>query len=207
MKALLIAVLLASPCCVAQTVPTACVPPVDGVRVAVGSDESATVSARVNQLFNEDQAAREAFRGRPPTQDELEQLIRSDAERRTEVLGYLRAGKLAFHHDFYHAAFIFQHGNCLEHIKLAAELARQAMALADTRSARWIYAATTDRYLVLQGRPQKYGTQFSANPANEPCLYPIDPATKDEERLAYGVPPLAELLKRAGGRYCEAQRQ
>lgn len=161
----------------------------------------------MKQLFDEDQAVREAFQGRTPTREELEWLIRSDAERRAEVLGYLRAGKLAFYHDFYHAAFIFQHGNCLEHIKLAAELARQAMALADTQSARWIYAAATDRYLVLQGKPQKYGTQFSANLANEPCLYPIDPATKDEERLAYGVPPLAELLKRAGGRYCGAWQQ
>jgi hypothetical protein len=46
--------------------------------------------------------------------------------------------------------------------KKANELARQGIELGDERS-KWLYAATMDRWLVSQGKPQKYGTQFRKN--------------------------------------------
>lgn len=62
--------------------------------------------------------------------------------------------------------------------------------------ARWIYAASLDRYFRSIGEPQKFGTQFIVvNGQWE--LQPYDPVTTDEERKKYNVPPLAQQLKYA----------
>jgi hypothetical protein len=57
-------------------------------------------------------------------------------------------------------------------------------------------AAAYDRWLMYQGRPQKYGTQFTTDGKSQ-RLWDVDPATTDEERAAWDVPPLAEQLRKA----------
>jgi hypothetical protein len=49
---------------------------------------------------------------------------------------------------------------------------------------------------MSRGLPQKYGTQYIASGDGPLELYDYDPATTDEERAAYDVPPLHELLRR-----------
>ncbi len=136
-------------------------------------------------IYDEDQAARmgDAI--------DWEMLNREDAERRVEVMGYLQDGKLTTGADLYNAAFIFQHGNCPEHYKLANRLAAKAVAL-DYNDARWIYAATLDRYLLSRGKKQKFGTQYTSADGCTYVLEPVDPATTDAERAEYDVPSLAE---------------
>jgi len=49
---------------------------------------------------------------------------------------------------------------------------------------------------MMQGKPQKYSTQYrSAGDHYE--LYDVDPDTSDEERALWNVPPLAEARRRA----------
>ncbi|HKY54484.1 MAG TPA: hypothetical protein VJM08_09270 [Anaerolineales bacterium] len=79
--------------------------------------------------------------------------------RRIEVLQYLQQGKIILASDLYHAAMIYQHGTCADHFKLANELAERSMNLG-YQPARWLYAASRDRYLVAIGRPQQFGTQL-----------------------------------------------
>ncbi len=74
--------------------------------------------------------------------------------------------------------------------ELANQLAERAIELGED-DARWLYAATLDRYLTSQGKPQKYGTQYQ-NVDGKWVLLPVDPATTDEERAEYRVPPLQE---------------
>jgi hypothetical protein len=91
---------------------------------------------------------------------------------------------------------VFQHGERLEHFWRAHELALKAAELGHPQPARWLAAAAYDRWLMCQGQPQKYGTQYIAEEVYWK-LSDIDPATTDTERAAWGVPPLAKALARA----------
>ncbi|MBO0777659.1 MAG: hypothetical protein J2P37_02420 [Ktedonobacteraceae bacterium] len=62
--------------------------------------------------------------------------------------------------DYFHAAMIFQHGERLEDYWQAHELAKQAVAQGYRPAACWFVAASYDRWLMHQGKPQKYGTQY-----------------------------------------------
>lgn len=152
--------------------------------ISFGEDESPEITARLKQLFEADQAARQ-------TQAiDWERVAREDTNRRFEVLDYLTHGQLTFPESLYYAAFIFQHGNCSDHFQLAHQLAERALDLGYDK-AHWIYAATLDRYLLSIGQPQKYGTQFLAQADGRLILQPCDPTTTDEERQRYNVSPLS----------------
>jgi hypothetical protein len=51
---------------------------------------------------------------------------------------------------------------------------------------------------LLAGAPQKFGTQWRARDGGRE-LWPVDPVTTDSERAKWGLPPLAELRRRAEG--------
>ncbi|SEJ37079.1 hypothetical protein SAMN04488058_1079 [Deinococcus reticulitermitis] len=160
--------------------------------VTLGSAKPDAASARMAQIFAEDQAARQGG----PGNIDWNRVAQEDERRREEVLGLLKAGRLARGQDFYHAALVFQHGDCSDHYFFASQLARAALARSVTQ-AGWLYAATFDRWQLSQGQPQKYGTQFVAP---EPCAFRLakyDPDTTDAERSRYGVPPLAAALAQA----------
>ena len=61
--------------------------------------------------------------------------------------------------DYYYAAFLFQHGQKAEDYLFAHILATEAVALGYSR-AKWISAATLDRYLQQIGQKQVFGTQY-----------------------------------------------
>jgi hypothetical protein len=153
--------------------------------LTLNQENDLTISLRIAALFSADQAARQ-FPGSDPHQLNLD-----DTARRVEVLGYILNGQIHTGRDLVYAAFIFQHGDCSEHYQFANRLAQIAM---DTgyEDARWIYAATLDRYLMSLGKPQKFGTQYTSVDG-EFKLYPIDPTTTDAERAKYNIPPLSEI--------------
>jgi hypothetical protein len=93
--------------------------------------------------------------------------------------------------DQYRAGFILQHSLHLEDLRLALELAMNAVD-SGYDPARWLAAATLDRWHMRHGRPQKYGTQYVrvgiphwawwvwwGGPFR---LWDVDPATTDAER-------------------------
>lgn len=147
-------------------------------------DESVdTVSLRIAELFAADQSVRQL-----PVDASPQELDEGDINRRTEVLGYIANGQVHAARDLVYAAYIFQHGDCSEHYRLGNRLAQLAMD-AGYLDARWIYAATLDRYLMSLGELQKYGTQYTWREGKYE-LYPVDPTTTDTERAKYNVPPL-----------------
>jgi hypothetical protein len=123
--------------------------------LVVSRDDDADVSRRMDTLFLADQAARQPFVGIDP-----QVMNEEDALRRIEVLDYIMSRQIHTGRNLVYAAFIFQHGDCPEHYHFANRLAQIAMD-AGYSDARWIYAATLDRYLMSIGEPQKYGTQFT----------------------------------------------
>lgn len=120
-----------------------------------------------------------------------------DGQRHQRVLEIVAAGEARVADDWFYAAMVMQHGHALEDYQRAHEWALEAIELdPDHGTARWLAAAAKDRWLVNQGKPQRYGTQF-VSVEDQWVLYEVDPEVTDEERAQWGVPPLQESQQRA----------
>src|ERR1035437_1544834 len=80
--------------------------------------------------------------------------------------------------NLHYLAYLFQHGINTDDYKVAHEFAKKAVALGSTAT-RWLFAATLDRLLVSQGKPQKFGTQFKKNTNSEWEMLPLDGTISD----------------------------
>jgi hypothetical protein len=118
-----------------------------------------------------------------------------DLQHRQRVQQLIAEKQLDSAADYFHAARIFQHGDTPDDAWKAYQLAHQASELGEPR-ARWLTAAAYDRWLMYQGKPQKYGTQYVTDGQRQ-RLWDIDPVTSDAERAEWGVPPLAEQIRKA----------
>ncbi|RMF03616.1 MAG: hypothetical protein D6768_05450 [Chloroflexi bacterium] len=147
----------------------------------------------LRELFEADQAER---KNHPPFgTPEYESLRRRDAARREQVRQIIAAGQAVAPEDFYFAALVLHHGGTLDEVWQAHTLAQKS-ADRGYRPARWLTAATLDRWLMMQGKPQKYGTQIVPDGRRQ-RVWPVDPATTDAERAALDVRPLALQHRRA----------
>lgn len=149
---------------------------------------------RIRQLYAADQADRQGQLSAEDWQD----VSKRDEARRAEVLQTLALGRLTTASDYYHAAMIMQHGATLEDIRLAHAMATISAAMNPTdRSANWLIAASWDRILMYQKRPQWYGTQYVRGDDGAWALYSIDEsAVADADRTRLGAPTLAEARRR-----------
>lgn len=146
----------------------------------------ATINSELLQLFEEDQADRAL----PYNQIDWKVVGPRDQARRQRVDAIIAAGQARHADDYHHAAMVFQHGETVEEIGRARELALLAVKLDPKHSkARWLAAAALDRYLMYQGLPQKYGTQFKKVDGKWQ-LWQVDPTVTDAERAEWNVPPL-----------------
>jgi hypothetical protein len=153
-------------------------------------DSTSKVARENNQemtnLFIADQAARD----HPATIDW--KVVRpADKARRAQTQALLDTEKLRSADDFYHAAYVFQHGDEADDCLKAHALAVVATARGNT-DASWIAAATLDRYLQRIGQPQIYDTQFLHPPGQKWTQEPYRrDLLSDALREAFGVPPIA----------------
>ncbi len=119
----------------------------------------------------------------------------NDQQRIAQVQTILDREQSLDSQDYHFAALIFQHGESLGQFQKAHKLAIMAVELGDN-SARWLAAASLDRSLLMEGKPQKYGTQFKLNENNAwELILPVDPYITDDERAIWNVPPLKDALK------------
>ena len=132
---------------------------------------------------------------------------RTDEDRIKIVLSILGEGTQLIPEDKFNAALVLQHtpgtfcekrflSKSPDNYLLAYHLFKSAFE-AGHKDARILVASSLDRYLGFTQGYQKYGTNRVINQdTGKEELVPIDRKTSDEERAKYGVPPLAELLKR-----------
>lgn len=115
-----------------------------------------------------------------------------DSLRRKRVDELLDSNKVRTANDYQNAAMVFQHGNDSTDYGKAVRLMKEAIEL-DSTIDKWLFAATTDRYLLSKGEPQIYGTQFFRM-RDEPWVLSEMDTTKitDAERIEYGVETLSE---------------
>ena len=118
----------------------------------------------------------------------LELYLRGDRAEPSRARELIDAGRARTPRDRFHAARALMASRDPADRWRAYELAREA-AEAGLASARTLAAANYDAWLMLQGKPQKYGTQWKRTDGGDLELHELDPATMDEERAAWGVPP------------------
>jgi hypothetical protein len=144
-------------------------------------------------MFGQDQAARNIRLGQSIDWTVVRP---ADEARRKRAEALIAAGALHSGADFYHAAFIFQHGEDASDF-LKAHVLAVAAAARGYRSASWIAAASLDRYLQSKKKPQIFGTQYRIPPDAPATQEPYDRAlVTDGLRAVAGVPSLAEQEKR-----------
>ena len=158
------------------------------------------MNQELREMFVADQAERKDHLAYDTP--EYWQLRERDAGRRRRVNELLAEGRLTAPEDYFLAALIFQHGETLQDIWQAHELAHKAAERGATTSmgsyidSLGLAAAALDRWLMYQGKPQKYGTQFVPD-GKRYRLWDLDPTTTDAERAANHVPSLHKQLKQA----------
>lgn len=146
----------------------------------------------LERMYTADQAARTPAEGQPI---DWSKVIVEDGKRRQRVKQLIARQSLSTGQDFQRAAMILQHGHGAADYLLAHDLAVIALIKGDY-TARWLSAATLDRYLRAIGMPQRFGTQSIISPGKLRRLGPVDPAVPDSLRRELQVPPLARALDR-----------
>lgn len=160
------------------------------------SPAAAGADPELTKLFEEDQAARSA----PIESVDMAKLDLEDSVRRARVRARVDVGSLRTSLDYYHAAMVLQHGRDSADYALAHQWAQQSETLDSTNAdARWLVAASWDRYQMSRQLPQWYGTQTDRVPrgTGPVVLYDIDTTrVTDAERQRRGVGTLAQLRAR-----------
>jgi len=135
------------------------------------------------------------------------EVARTDEERLKLVLPFVTQGALIVPEDKFNAALILQHtgltfcnqrlvSKSADNYLLAHYLFKSAFE-SGYKDARYLVAASIDRYLTFTEGYQKYGTNRLTNQeTGKEEWVPIDRKTADSDRAKYGVLPLAELLNR-----------
>ncbi|MBI5383017.1 MAG: hypothetical protein HZA31_14055 [Opitutae bacterium] len=154
--------------------------------------EARADNKEVASLYREDQGARVALGTNVALWSNLSG---SDLERRMRVKALYAAGQLHTGSDFYCAAMVLQHGVTSDDYLLAHEFSIIALAKGEPR-AKWLAAATEDRFLMQIKRPQRFGTQFYMKPDQQWELYTTADSVTNQLRAQLGVPPLAEAKEK-----------
>ena len=152
-----------------------------------------TDNLRLEELHAGDQKDREAVLS---TAAAVENLRNRDLQRRKEVFEMMSAGQVNTVNDLYRAAVILLHGIEPREFLAAHRLAVMA-SVNGHKPARWLTAASLDRFLMSIGLPQPYGTQFEHNQddGRYQLRLPIDDASVLHfEKRFFNVPAVIERL-------------
>ncbi len=136
-----------------------------GIVRAQEAHSQSAISGELAEMYRTDQADRQTSQVRG------KKLAERDRQRRNRAMEILRQGALATAEDYYHAAMIFQHSN-----PGAEDYSPQQYLLAHTlamiagfkghEKAKWLSAASLDRYLTFTKQKQFFGTQYQQDKNN-----------------------------------------
>jgi len=114
-----------------------------------------------------------------------------DAARHTKAKELLAQGKVETGREYFFVALLFQHSGDPDELMLAHVLAVTAASKGFSH-AKWMAAATMDRYLQSVNQPQVFGTQFKMS-AGQWTMEPYSrSAISDALRGQWCVVPLAD---------------
>jgi hypothetical protein len=164
----------------------------DGTMLQVGAQSQAD-NPELARMYTEDQSDRKDA-------DKIgwEKISARDATRLARAKELYQADALKTGADYYHTAMLLQHSHESSDYLLAHELCILAIAKGEER-AKWLAAATEDRFLMDIGRPQRFGTQYRPEPPGSEGpirLYKVDEGVTDTLRREFKAPTLAEAKAR-----------
>jgi len=159
----------------------------------ISASQKTEDSQKVSEIYEADQADRMA--------DDINwpKVTARDKARQKRVQQMIDSGLIKTATDYENAAMIFQHGDDSNSYKKAVDFMKKAIEL-DSMTNKWLFAASTDRYLQSIDKPQIYGTQYlqmGDEPWNMGKYDSLE--ISDETRKIYGVRTIAEqrqLLKK-----------
>lgn len=96
---------------------------------------------------------------RAPDTLDWQAISERDEQRQSAIRALLAKGQVETGREYHFAALVFQHSSSPEALVLAHVLAVTAIIQGDS-SAKWLAAATLDRYLQNDKQPQVFGTEF-----------------------------------------------
>jgi hypothetical protein len=164
----------------------------------------------LSQLFRDDQADRTPQNGVPI---DWRVVSKRDEARLKRVKELYAANELKTGGDYFHAGMILQHGDTSEDYLLCHELCVAAVAKGSSdpkswfSSAKWLAAASEDRFLLSIGRPQRFGTQSTSEGDGPVILDKVEDGVTDTLRKDFGVPPLSEAKAKVASRNENAKKQ
>jgi hypothetical protein len=171
-------------------------PPDAGAQTGTPAAEALAVqdSVELTKLYEEDQGDRRPAAGKLI---DWKVVGPRDAARLARVKEMYAQDLLKTGADYYHAAMVLQHAEVPEDFLLAHELCVAAISKGHEK-AKWLAAASEDRFLMNLGRPQRFATQYRADPMPDGpmALYKVDSGVTDSLRAALDVPPLAKAQER-----------
>lgn len=164
-----------------------------GASISFTSCRATSPSVRLERLFDELESD---LGDEPLSESEGQVWMARQKNRIATVNAMLDAREVASASDHLHAAVILVETSDERDLERARDVARKAAELGEPRGFR-VAAEAIDRLAVKRGEPQKYGTQYVYEEVLSAWrLYPCDPATTDEERIAMGVGSMADILAR-----------
>lgn len=124
------------------------------------STDNSELNPEVTEIFLADQRDRQRLYGDKPDNSDrtFEEVRKADLLRRKQIRRLLDANAVNSGDDLEKAAFIFLHGDSREDLMLAHALSLAALGKGYKRAV-WISAATFDKLLEIEGKPQLFGTQ------------------------------------------------
>ena len=152
------------------------------------------VNSQILQLVIQDQWDRgnDMFSGKQVKVPTNLNVAERDEQRHAEVRKILAEGKINSGKEYFFAALIFQHSSAPEDLMFAHMLAVTAVAKGNA-GAKWMAAATLDRYLWSIKQSQIFGTQFQMGTDEKWTMEPYDRTTvSDSIRSTWCVVPLKE---------------
>lgn len=161
-------------------------------QVSATPAQAAKDNEELARLYREDQADRTPPDGKPI---DWAVVAPRDKARLLRVKEIYAQNRLQTGADYYRMAMVLQHGDVPEDFLLAHELCVAAIGKGETQ-AKWLAAASEDRFLMNIGRPQRFATQYQSTGNSPLKLYRVDSGVNDELRRALDVPPLAKAKER-----------
>ncbi len=166
-----------------------CAQPVGAAATAAATDVASAHEIKDNgelaRMYEEDQSDRQPIAGK---QIDWAVVGPRDKAREARVKELYTADLLKTGTDYHRAAMVLQHAGKPEDYLLAHELC--VIAIYKGVDARWLAAASEDRFLRSIGRPQRFGTQSGKMRDSPWSLGEIDSSVTDSHRAAMKVPSL-----------------
>lgn len=147
------------------------------------------MNTELKDLFDEDQYEC-VNQPRDGTPEYL--LLRKKCKKRiAKVTEILEVNSSLTGDDCFRASIIFMHGDCSDDFWTAYTLFLKAVDQ-NYNGAKRFAAAAFDKWLMYQGKPQKFGLQYVPDGVRL-RLWDVDQKTTDNERAEWDVPTLREL--------------